>query len=447
MDVKKRRRRVSPVRAVVLSFVAVILAGAALLCLPLSSAGRVWTPFVDALFTATSAACVTGLAVVDTAGYWSAGGQAVILLLIQIGGLGAMTIITGFFSVLRRRASLSDTRMLMQAAGNDGYAGAVKLVRRLFSGTIIFEAAGAALLAVRFIPLFGWGRGLWFAVFHSVSAFCNAGFDLMGDFRGGASLSAFAYDPLVILTVSALIIIGGLGFLVWDDLLSSRFKFKKMKFHSKVVLSMTGALILGPLGLFLLLEYNGAFAGASLGQKLMLSLFQTVTPRTAGFATVPMADLTDAGAILTMLLMLIGGSPGSTAGGLKTTTVAVVLICTVSSVKKSVPVAFRRRIDDDTVRQATAIVVIYLVAVLAAVMAMCAVEAVSIRDASFEVISAIATVGLSTGITPTLGAAAKLMLTALMFLGRIGGLTMAIALTGEQTPTMVKQPTGKLLVG
>ncbi len=444
---KRRAKRISPVRAVVLSFLAVIALGAFALTLPVSSNGGGWTPFVDALFTATSAACVTGLAVVDTAGHWSGVGQAVILLLIQVGGLGAMTIITGFFSVVRKRASLSDTRMLMQAAGNDSYAGVVKLVKRLFWGTLIFEAAGALLLAIRFIPLFGWGRGIWYSVFHSVSAFCNAGFDVLGDFRGGASLSAFATDPLVVLTVSALIILGGLGFIVWDDLITTRFKFKNMKLHSKVVLVMTGVLIVAPTLIFALLEWTNTFYGHSFGDKLLMALFQAVTPRTAGFATVSMAQLTDAGAILTIVLMLIGGSPGSTAGGVKTTTVAVVLICTVASVKKSQPVAFKRTIEDDTVRQATAILLIYIALSVVATMALCAVEAVPMRDAAFEVVSAVATVGLSTGITPTLGVAAKLMLTVLMFAGRIGGLSMAMAITGERSPSPVRHPVGKILVG
>lgn len=444
---KKRGRRLTPIRAVVLSFMAVIAVGAAILACPFSSRQGQWTPFVDALFTATSAACVTGLAVVDTAGHWSALGQAVILLLIQVGGLGAMTIITGFFSVVRKRASLADTRMLMQAAGNDSYAGVVQMVRRLFLGTVIFEAAGALLLAMRFIPLFGWLRGSWYAVFHSVSAFCNAGFDVLGDYNGGASLSAFATDPLVVLTISALIVLGGLGFIVWDDIIVARFRFKNLKFHSKVVLIMTSVLILAPFALFLILERGGAFAGHGVGDRVLLALFQAVTPRTAGFATVSMASLTDAGAILTMILMLIGGSPGSTAGGVKTTTIAVVLICTVASVKKSQPVAFKRRIDDDTVRQATAILLIYIAVSAMATMALCAVEAVPMRDAAFEVISAIATVGLSTGITPGLGVAAKLMLTVLMFAGRIGGLTMAIALSGEQSPSPVRHPTGKIIVG
>lgn len=443
----KVRRRMTPVKLVVLSFLAVILLGSVVLTLPWCSNEGVWTPFVDCLFTSTSAACVTGLAVVDTAGHWSVTGQAVILVLIQVGGLGAMTIITGFFSVVRKRASLSDSRLIMQAAGSDSYAGVVKMVRRLFLGTVIFEAAGALLLAIRFVPLFGWGRGIWFSVFHSVSAFCNAGFDLMGDYNGGASLSAFSGDALVVLTVSALIILGGLGFIVWDDLLNSKFRLKKLKFHSKIVLIMTGLLIAVPFALFLIFENTAAFAGAGAGKKVLLSLFQAVTPRTAGFATVPMSELSDAGALLTMVLMLVGGSPGSTAGGLKTTTVAVVLICTAASVKKSPPTALRRRIDDDTVRQATAIVVIYLTAAVVATCALCAVESAPLRDALFEVISAIATVGLSTGITPTLGVAAKLILTALMFAGRIGGLTMAIALTGEQGASPVKFPSGKLLVG
>ncbi len=443
-----KKRRLTPVQAVILSFMAVIALGALLLMCPFSSREGVWTGFIDAMFTATSAACVTGLVTLDTAAHWSGAGQGIILALIQIGGLGAMTIITGFFvSVVRKRSSLSSTRMLMQAAGNDSFTGQVRLVKRLFLGTVIFELTGAVLLAIRFVPLFGWGRGLWFSVFHSVSAFCNAGFDVLGDFRGGASLSAFASDPLIILTISALIVLGGLGFIVWDDLINEKFHFRRLKFHSKIVLVTTAVLVVFPTALFFLLEGNAAFAGTGVWNRLLMSFFQAVTPRTAGFAAVPMSSLSDAGAVLTMVLMLIGGSPGSTAGGIKTTTIAVMVICTAASMKKSEPVAFKRRIEDDTVRQATAIVLIYIAASVAASMVLCAVDAVALRDAAFEVISAIATVGLSTGITASLSGVGKLLLTALMFAGRIGGLTMAIALTGERSASPVKQPGGKLIVG
>ena len=444
---RKLKTKLSPVALIVVSFLAVITVGTILLMCPFSAASGKATGLIDALFTATSAACVTGLAVVDTAAHWSTVGKCVILALIQVGGLGAMTIITGFFSVVKKRVSLSDTRLLMQAAGNDSLAGIRKLVRRLFLGTLIFEGAGAILLATRFIPLFGWGKGLAFAVFHSISAFCNAGFDLLGDYAGGASLSAFAADPVVNLTVIALILLGGLGFIVWDDLITEKFRFKKLKFHSKLVLAATAVLIVLPFGLFLLFEYDAAFAGRPFGEKLLMALFQTVTPRTAGFATVPMESLSDSGSLLTMVLMLIGGNPGSTAGGVKTTTIAVVLICALASAKGSRPSVFRRTFDEDTIRQAVAILTIYITAVLTATMILCAVEALELRAALFEVISAIATVGLSAGVTPTLGAAARLILTLFMFAGRIGGLSMAIALTGAQAPSPVRQPAGRVLVG
>ncbi len=440
---KKRRRKLTPIQTVILSFIAVIILGAVILMFPFCSRDGEWTGFVDTLFTATSAACVTGLVTLTTAAHWGAPGQAIILVLIQIGGLGAITIIAGSFAVLKNRTSLSNTRMIMQAAGNDSFSGVVRLVRRIFLGTLIFEFSGAVLLAIRFIPLYGWLRGTWYSVFHSISAFCNAGFDVLGD----SSMEPFATDALVMLTLSALIIIGGLGFMVWDDLITEKFKWKKLKFHSKVVITMTLALIIVPWALFFLLEGSAAFAGRGFGDKLLMSFFQAVTPRTAGFAAVPMGSLSDSGAILTMILMLIGGSPGSTAGGIKTTTIAVMAICTASSMRRSDPVAFHRRIDDTTVRQATAIVLIYIAAAAAATMLVCAVDHFPMRDAAFEVFSAIATVGLSTGITSSLGVFSKLLLTALMFLGRIGGLTLAIAISGERAATPVKQPTGKLMVG
>ncbi len=441
------KNKIAPVRLIVGSFLVIILLGTLLLTLPVSTRTGKRTDFLDALFTATSAACVTGLSPFSTGPYWSGFGQAVLLALIQIGGLGAMTIILGLVSLVTGRVSLQNTRVLMQAAGNDRFSGIRPLIRRMFLGTALCEGAGTLLLATRFIPAFGWGKGIWFSVFHSVSAFCNAGFDLLGDYRGGASLSAFALDPVVNLTVMLLIIVGGLGFVVWSDLLDCKFRLRNLKFHTRLVLVTTAALLVGSFALFFVLEYNHAFKGYTVPEKLLLSLFQAVTPRTAGFATVDMAKLSDSGAVFTMILMFIGGSPGSTAGGIKTTTLAVLLLSTGAAALKRTPAAFKRRIDDETVRQAGAILTIYMTATLTATMIISAVEALPLRETLFEVVSAIGTVGLSMNVTPTLSYVAKFILTVFMFAGRIGGLSAAFALAAGKNPSPVSYPVGKVLIG
>ena len=447
MEVRRNRDRMKPVRIILLSLLIVVIAGTGLLMCPFCSASGQATGFVDALFTATSATCVTGLTVFDTASYWSTAGKCVILLLIQIGGLGAMTLITSLTLLIRRKMTLHDSQILMQSAGNDQRGGLRKLVRRLFIGTIIFESAGAAALATRFVPMFGWGKGICYGIFHSVSAFCNAGFDIMGDYGGVYSLTYFVGDPVVNITVMALIVIGGLGFVVWDDLLNTRFRFRELRFHSKLVLLVTGILLLGGGVLFFFMEGDYAFRGLTTGERVWAAMFQSVTPRTAGFFTVQMSELSEPGALLTIILMFIGGSPGSTAGGVKTTTLAVVFLSAAAAVARSEPSAFRRRIDGVTVRQAVSIFTIYLTGTLVATMIICALEQVTIRDSLFEVVSAIATVGLSTGITATLCGSSKVLLSLLMFMGRIGGLSMFLAISANQTQNPVKKPVGRVQVG
>ena len=432
----KIRRRATPVRLIVLSFLGVILLGSLLLMTPLASAAGVWTPYVDCLFTATSAACVTGLAVVDTAGYWSLFGQIVILLLIQVGGLGAMTIITGFFSMVRKRASLADTRMLMQAAGNDSYSGVVKLVRRLFAGTFLCEAAGAALLAIRFVPLFGWGRGLWFAVFHSISAFCNAGFDLMGDYRGGASLSAFATDPLVVLTISALIVVGGLGFAVLRNLAGRRHR-RRLLLQTKLVLCAYGALMLFGFLFVLGAEWSnpGTLGPLPLGEKLLAALFQSVTLRTAGFNTISQQALRPATKFISGLLMLVGASPASTGGGVKVTTLAVIALSVRATVRgEGEIVTFGRKVPSELVRRAVA------VALIAFCIAAVDVTAISLlqpeldfMDVVMECTSAMGTVGLSAFGSASLAPLSRVLIICTMYLGRIGPLTMALLLAHRQS--------------
>lgn len=439
-------KRLAPARLIALGFLIVIVAGALLLMLPVASRGGV--SFIDALFTSTSATCVTGLIVRDTFTGWTAFGQAVILLLIQLGGLGFMTVITMVSMALGKRLGLYDRKVLMQSAGNITLSGVGGLIRRIIPFAFLIELTGAALLAIRFIPEFGWGRGLWYAVFHAVSAFCNAGFDLMGVKTPFSSLTDYVADPLVSLTVAALIIIGGLGFLVWRDISFCGFHFKKYQLHTKLVLVTSGILLLGSTVLFLLFEWNASMAGLTVPQKLLASFFQAVTTRTAGFNTVDLTELSVSGGILSDVLMFIGGSPGSTAGGVKTTTVAVLFLSAVASCRGRMRVnAFRYSIDRETLRQASSIVLIYCGMIFAALLALCAIEPVTLDQAVFEVVSALATVGLTLGITSTLSAAGKIILILLMYAGRIGALTFMLSFSGGKSEPPRERPAGKILIG
>lgn len=444
---RKKRFRLSPARLIALGFFLVILAGAGILCLPFAYKGEA-PGFLNALFTATSATCVTGLIVRDTFTGWTSFGQAVIICLIQLGGLGFMTVFTLISSALGRKLGLYDRKVLMQSAGNMSLAGIGGLIRKIIPFTFVFEGVGAILLAIRLIPEFGWGRGIWFSVFHSISAFCNAGFDLMGVREPCSSLTAYATDPLVTLTISALVIIGGLGFLVWRDLAVNKFRWARLQMHSKLVLSATGILLIGGWLLFLLFERNASLEGMSVGEKLLASFFESVTPRTAGFNTTDLNALSESGNLLTNFLMLIGGSPGSTAGGIKTTTVAVLFLSVIASSKGFTRVnAFHFSIDRDTLRQASSIVFIYLGMAIAAIMALCALDPVSIKQAMFEVNSAIATVGLTLGITSTLSAASRIILIILMYAGRLGGLSFILLFSERRSEPPIDRPAGKLLIG
>ena len=312
----------------------------------------------------------------------------------------------------------------------------------------VFEFAGAVLLAIRFVPDFGWGQGIYFSIFHSISAFCNAGFDLMGGRAPFSSLTAYVDDPFVSLTICVLIVVGGLGFLVWHDLARNKFRWRKYQLHTKLVLTTTVALILGGWLLFFVFERDASMAGMTVPQRLLASLFQSVTPRTAGFNTVDMAALSESGNLLTDIFMLIGGSPGSTAGGIKTTTVAVLVLSAISSACGRTRVnAFRYNIDRDTIRQACSILTIYLTMALVAILAICAVEPITLKQAVFEVCSAIGTVGLSMGVTPTLAIASRVIIILLMYAGRIGGLTFVLLFSERRTEPPVDRPNGKILLG
>ena len=441
---KRFRLNLSYVQLIVLGFTALILLGTALLCLPAATRDGHAVSFLDALFTATSATCVTGLVVADTFTFWSTFGQIVILLLIQIGGLGFMTVFALFAMLSGRQIGLRDRMFLMQSAGSIELAGVVRLIRSILLGTLAIESCGAALLAIPFVRDYG-AAGIFKAVFTSISAFCNAGFDLLGT---GGSLIGCEREPLVMIPIMLLILLGGIGFLVWSDILKNGLHPRKYALHTKVVLSVTGILLFGGAVLFFLFERDGVLRGMNLGEAVMQSFFLSVTPRTAGFATVQYGVLSEASWILTLFLMMIGGAPGSTAGGIKVTTFAVLVLDAFASARQSNQITvFKRRLDEKLVKQAVAVCVVYAGLVLTGSLVLCAIQPLSARDVLLEVISAASTVGLSTGITASLAPLSKCMVVLLMFGGRVGGMTLALLVSARRSPPPVDRPPEKILVG
>ncbi len=445
---QKIKKKFSRMQIIAGGFLAVILIGAVLLMLPFATREGQTTSFIDALFTATSATCVTGLVPFDTYTHWTLFGQLVILFMIQLGGIGFMTVITMATLFMRHKIGLQNRMLIMESAGTITLSGIGHLVRRIVAGTAIIEAAGAAVLATQFVPEFGWARGLYISGFHAISAFCNAGFDLFGQLEQGSSVILFNDNAVVMLTLSFLIMIGGIGFFVWDDILVCKGKFKNYKVHTKLVLVASAVLTVVPFIMFFFFEYDHAFEGMSLPQKLLNSFFQAVTPRTAGFAGVDMSTLSESGGILTIVLMFIGGSPGSTAGGVKTTTVAVILLSTIAYLQEDNNVTvFKKRIEDKMVRRASSIAFIYFAMILASSLALSFIEPLGLREILFEVVSAVATVGLSMNVTATLTAASKIILVVLMYAGRIGALSFIMLLSKRNKTAIIKRPTGKIMIG
>ena len=451
MDIpRKRRMPMSAQGAVALGFAALIGLVAFLLMLPASSRAYTWTDPLTALFTAASAVCVTGLVVVDTATHWSLFGRCVLLFAIQIGGLGVMTVMILAAMMLGRRIGLRQRTLLAESVASLHLNGIVRLTRRALLGTLMIEAAGALLLAVRFVPLLGPVRGMGYAVFHAISAFCNAGFDLMGTVSGPySSLEAFASDPLITLTISALILLGGMGFFVWDDLIENRFRFRRLQLHSRVVLAITPAIVLIPAALFFLFERGASMAGIDTNTRLLASLFSAVTPRTAGFDTVPTAALSPGGMLMTLLLMATGGNPGSTAGGAKTTTMLVLIMLAASILRREEDVTlYGRRLPNDLMRRACSIVIVYVLFALAGALCICGAQpTLPLADVLIEVFSALNTVGMSTGITRELGTFARLVLILLMYAGRLGSLTFALLIARHPSPSPLRCPEDRILIG
>ncbi len=416
--------------------------------LPFATKSGETTTLSGSFFTTVSATCVTGLVVYDTWKHWSVFGQLVILGLIQVGGLGIITIDTFLMTLLRRRISDDQKELIHESLSTFSKRGGPSFVRRIIGRTAVIEFAGALILAIRFIPEMGVERGIYYGIFHSISAFCNAGFDLMGYQSPYVSLTGYTTDPVVILTISALIIIGGLGFIVWDDLSRNKFHAKRYNVHTKIVLSTTCVLLVAGTILFFLFEKDELFSGYSTGGKWLAAFFSAVTPRTAGFNSVDTASLSGGSTFLTIILMFIGGSPGSTAGGVKTTTFLIVLLFMDSYLVRSRKcVIFKHYINFATIRKASAAVFINFTLAATGAFVILGLQDLAFKDVIFEVFSAIGTAGMSTGVTRSLGLGSEIVIMILMFAGRMGSLSFAMSLVEEVPEDNTRYPLGRIAVG
>jgi trk system potassium uptake protein TrkH len=438
------KKRISSAQIIILGFAGLILLGSLILMLPMCTANKEGASFLDALFTATSAACVTGLIVQNTATYWSGIGQFVIISLIQIGGLGIVTVAILIEIFSGKKIGLKERSTMQDAISAHNVGGIVKLTGFILKTTLLFEMIGALLMAPAFCREFGFWKGIWYGGFHSISAFCNAGFDLMGVKEQFSSLTYFADHPIINLTIMGLIICGGLGFMTWEDVLKHRIHWRKYRMQSKVILVTTACLIMIPSLYFFFFEY----AKLPLAGRILRSLFQSVTPRTAGFNTTDLALFSEIGIAIVILLMLIGGSPGSTAGGMKTTTIAVLLATSLSVFRRKEDAHFfGRRIENETIRNAATIFLMYITLCLFGGFAISTMEQLPLLTCLYETASAIGTVGLTLGVTPQLGAASQIILILLMYAGRVGGLTLIFAAVSGKRESAVRFPKEKLTVG
>ena len=439
-----RKRRLSSFKIIILGFAGVILLGALLLMLPISSTGGNVTPFNETLFTSTSAVCVTGLVVRDTGSYWSTFGQTVILALIQIGGLGVVTVAASFALLSGRKISLMQRSTMQDAISAPKVGGIVRLTRFILRGTFLIELLGALAMLPVFCRDYGW-RGIWMAVFHSVSAFCNAGFDILGTGNNlYPSLTSYAGSPIINITIMLLIVTGGIGFLTWDDICENKLHFHHYRMQSKVVLVTTAFLLVLPAIFFFFVD----FSSFPIGKRVLASFFQSVTPRTAGFNTVILSDMTGASQAVMIFLMMIGGSPGSTAGGMKTTTLAVLVANAAATFRQHESVQFfGRRIECGVVKTAATVVTMYLALFFGGAIFISVYENLPLSSCLYETASAVGTVGLTLGITPQLHIPSQMVLIMLMYLGRVGGLTLIYAaLSGKRAET-AKLPLDQIAVG
>lgn len=448
MRIQNALRHISSFQTIIFGFASVILLGALLLMLPISSKEMVWTPFANALFTSLSATCVTGLVVYNTAEYWSIFGQTIILILIQIGGMGVVTVAIAASMLSGKKIGLMQRSTMQEAISAPQVGGIVKMTGFILKTTGIIEISGAICLMPYFCYRYSW-KGIWYAVFHSISAFCNAGFDLMGTVDGKTSLMQFTGNPFVTIPIMLLIIIGGIGFLTWDDFCKNKFHFRKYRMQSKAVLLTTAILLIVPAVFYFFYEFSREqWADLSMTERILASVFQAVTPRTAGFNTVDLSLMDNNSKLIMIILMLIGGSSGSTAGGLKVTTVAVIIMTVWAVFNHRAEVqGFGRRIAPGSIYNAVAFLILYFVLFLSGGMAISIIESVPLITALFESASAVGTVGLSLGLTPELGIISKCILMMLMFLGRVGGLTLVFAFISEKHLVYSKFPEEKITVG
>ena len=450
--------RISSIRLIPISFLLAMLIGSILLTLPVSSATFEWTDYVTALFTATTSVCVTGLTVVDTFSHWSTFGHVVILILIQIGGFGIITVVSMIMLLTQKKFSLGDRKMLQDSLNLDTEAGILNVLIKISKGTFMVELLGAVFYSFVFIPKFGVLRGIWYSVFNAVSAFCNAGIDIIGP----NSLKDYSSNPLVLIVTMTLIVLGGLGYVVWFDLarvirngIKKRFSpvqiFKRFSEHTKLVLSVTFALIVSGWIIFFLAEFNNPLTlkGMNLGDKLLNSLFESITLRTAGFASFSQSGLSDLSCVVAYILMFIGGSPVGTAGGIKTVTFFLALMGIITYIKsEDSNIVFNRKVSDESMRKASAIVFVSMFSVLAFTLLLDATNPVTLQDALFEVISALATVGLSRDLTGALNTIGQIIIIICMYLGRIGPISLAIFFAGNaKHKNTRKYIEGKFFVG
>ncbi len=447
-EIKLKSTRLARSAIIAIGFAAIILIGTLLLMLPFSTKTGESTSFLGALFTSTSATCVTGLITYDTFSHWTIFGQLVIITLIQIGGLGFITFGVYGMMLFRKKIGLEDRELVHDSLNSLKLGGTLSLVKSVIKGTLIIEGIGAAILSVCFIDELGFWRGIYYGIFHSVSAFCNAGFDLFGFKQPFSSLTLYYDDPIVILTISALIIIGGIGFAVWDDVRSNKWHFKKYKLHSKVVIFTTFILLSFSTLFFMFSERNGVLSQMTTGDKWLSAFFCAVTPRTAGFNSVDIASMSTPGKLMTCILMFIGGSPGSTAGGIKTTTVVVIVMFIIAYITRHKDCTiFKRRLSDELVKKASTVLFVnFSLAILASiVITLC--HPLPLSDVLVETFSAIGTVGMSSGITRSLGAVSKIVIIVLMYCGRIGSLSFVLSFSEKRKTSNLRYPTEDILIG
>ncbi|MDD6023124.1 MAG: potassium transporter TrkG [Oscillospiraceae bacterium] len=450
MPHRARKKADNATRILVCFFGIVILLGTILLSLPVSSREGQSCGLLTALFTATSATCVTGLSVVDTWTQWSAFGQIVLLGLIQTGGLGYMTLVSIVYFALRRRIGLRERLVIQQAMALNELSGVVHLVKVVLVGTIVVEGIGAALLTARFSMLFPFKKALWMGIFHAISAYCNAGFDVLGFLEPGSSLTAFSTDVFVNLVIAGLVILGGLGFFVWNDLLMHQ-KTSRYSVYTKLVLTITAVLLIGGAALIALVEWNNPMTLGNLntGDKLLASFFQSMTTRTAGFAAIGQGEMTGSGKLISICLMFVGGSGGSTAGGIKTVSVGLLFMMAVSVLRGRRDVtAFGRRIRQEQINSAAGIAILVLFLGVAGGVFLSASNGLPLGDCLYETASAICTVGLSTGITAEVNLASKILLIVYMFFGRVGIMTISFAFMMKRIPENgIRRPETWVLIG